>query len=144
MCIRDRIGSDGVIALAVGIAQNKMLKTLNLMSQNSRFGEASLSCIVKMFETNTTLTNIIWRLDSKLAWAITKCITRNREIERRVREGLSIDDIDPQKRKEHDASAASAAPQQTGTGPSILHAATPVNKSVATPEKKSRSSSIQS
>jgi len=97
---QNKIGSDGLIALAIGLAGNKTCKTLNLLGQNSRFGEASLACVVKMFETNTVLTNIIWRLDSKQAWAITKCISRNKEIERRIRDGMSIDDIDPIKRKE--------------------------------------------
>ena len=97
---QNKIGSDGLIAIAIGLAGNKTCKTLNLLGQNSRFGEASLACVVKMFETNTTLTNIIWRLDSKQAWAITKCISRNKEMERRIRDGLSIDDIDPVKRRE--------------------------------------------
>eukprot|EP01088_Endostelium_zonatum_P014510 TRINITY_DN3214_c4_g1_i1.p1 TRINITY_DN3214_c4_g1~~TRINITY_DN3214_c4_g1_i1.p1 ORF type:complete len:867 (-),score=334.75 TRINITY_DN3214_c4_g1_i1:92-2692(-) len=97
---QNKIGSDGLIALAIGLAGNKTCKTLNLLGQNSRFGEASLACVVKMFETNTVLTNIIWRLDSKQAWAITKCISRNKEIERRIRDGMSTDDIDPVKRRE--------------------------------------------
>jgi len=93
---KNKIGSDGVMALAVGLSKNSTLKTLNLQSQEGkRFGEAALACIVKMFDTNITLTNIMWRLDSKQAWAITKRITRNLEIERRLKEGQSIDDLDP-------------------------------------------------
>eukprot|EP01090_Pellita_catalonica_P012474 TRINITY_DN2723_c0_g1_i1.p1 TRINITY_DN2723_c0_g1~~TRINITY_DN2723_c0_g1_i1.p1 ORF type:complete len:522 (+),score=100.04 TRINITY_DN2723_c0_g1_i1:41-1606(+) len=105
----NKIGSSGVIGLAVGLASNDALQTINLMSQGKRLGEAALACVVKMFDTNITLTNIIWRLDSKQAWAITKCITRNREIDRRIREDKPFDDIDPRTN-----AAKSAVPIRSG------------------------------
>ena len=37
-----------------------------------------------VFETNITLTKIIWRLQSRSSFALNKLITRNGEIQRRI------------------------------------------------------------
>ena len=48
-----------------------------------------------MFNTNTTLTKIIWRLESRQSFALNKLITRNGEIERRLKAGRDVSDIMP-------------------------------------------------
>ena len=49
----------------------------------------------EMFNTNTTLTKIIWRLESRQSFALNKLITRNGEIERRLKAGRDVSDIMP-------------------------------------------------
>ena len=57
---KNRISSEGAITLADGLAENRGVKTLNLLNQGSgtQFGEECLKRYTEMFNTNTTLTTI--------------------------------------------------------------------------------------
>jgi len=92
---KNKIGSDGVIALADGLRENKTLTDLGLLNQSAKPGEGALSSVVEMFEHNTTLKNINWRLDSRQSFKINACLTRNKEIARRNKSGLSTKELDP-------------------------------------------------
>jgi len=58
-------------------------------------------------EYNTTILNIGWRLHSRQSFRINKDLSRNKEIERRIASGLSIEDIDPESRRHGGTSNAS-------------------------------------
>ena len=47
----------------------------------------------EMLNTNTTLTKITWRLQSRQSSALSKLLTRNSEIERRLKAGRDISDL---------------------------------------------------
>ena len=38
---------------------------------------------------------IVWRLESRKSFAINKMVTRNNEIERRIKSGMDYDDVLP-------------------------------------------------
>ena len=59
-----------------------------------------MSTLVETFEYNTALLNIVWRLESRQSFKINQQITRNKEIQRRLAAGKSVDDIDPNIRRE--------------------------------------------
>lgn len=63
-------------------------------------GEGCLTTLVETFEYNTSLLNIIWRLESRQSFKINQQITRNKEIQRRLAAGKSVDDVDPNIRRE--------------------------------------------
>jgi len=67
---------------------------------NQEPGEATLTTLVESFEYNTALLNIIWRLTSRQSFKVNQCLTRNKEIDRRKKLGKSVDDIDPNIRRE--------------------------------------------
>ena len=46
-------------------------------------------------QENTTLRNIVWRLESRQSFKINRNLTRNKDIYRRLQEGRSISDLDP-------------------------------------------------
>ena len=79
--------------------ENNTLEELKLLG-NERPGEGCLTKLIDTFEYNTSLKNIVWRLESRQSFKINACITRNKEIERRKKLGKSIDDIDPNIRRE--------------------------------------------
>jgi hypothetical protein len=75
---KNKIKNEGSAALARGLAQNSVLTTINLLNQPGDFGEVCLDEWLTMFETNSTISNIIWALHSKKSFALTQCITRNK------------------------------------------------------------------
>jgi len=113
---KNKIGSAGVTSLAEALKVNKTLVELNLLGQSQKFGDACLTAIVEMFEENTTLLNIIWRLENKLSWKITRALTRNKEIARRLREGQDISDLDPATRRNYIPAIASPMPERHASG----------------------------
>jgi len=98
---KNKIGSQGLIALADGLKVNKVLVELVLFSQSQKFGEPALAAVIEMFEYNTTLLNINWRLDSRQSFKINACLTRNKEILRRIKSGLSVDDVLPMRLRDN-------------------------------------------
>ena len=69
----NKVHNDGAIALAKGLAVNKSLLTLNLMNQTgARYGDTTLTAYLEMFDTNVTLLKIIWRLESRQSFRLTK------------------------------------------------------------------------
>jgi len=85
----NNISSIGAIALADGLRANTGLRQINMLHQQGAgaFGEACLERYQEMLGTNVTLTKILWRLQSRKSFALTKLITRNVEIWRRIATG---------------------------------------------------------
>lgn len=80
---QNHLSSRGIISLAQGLRSNHSVKTLNLMTQNHKLGEDALEGFIAMFQSNMTLTKLMWKVDSRRAWEVSKLITRNVEIARR-------------------------------------------------------------
>ena len=95
----NRIDSEGVLLICTALRNNESLEELNLMGTRGTIGEDALSALCHSLEHNITLKKIIWRLDSRQAWKITKFLSRNNEIERRREQGKSLADILPDTRK---------------------------------------------
>ena len=90
------IKDGGAQELAKALATNKHLSTLNLLNQKgSRFGDSTLGEFLTMFETNVTLLKIVWRLESRQSFRLTKMLTRNNDIARRIKEGREYTDLLP-------------------------------------------------
>jgi hypothetical protein len=85
----NNISAAGAIAIANGLRANVGLRQLNMLNQQGAgaFGEACLEKYQEMLGTNVTLTKILWRLQSRKSFALTKLITRNVEIWRRIAAG---------------------------------------------------------
>lgn len=98
---KNQIDTAGIQAIGEMLKDNKGLVEMNLLNQSlGAPGEVALSAFVESFEYNTSLMNIIWRLTSRQSFKINACITRNNEIARRLKAGMSVDDIDPNIRRE--------------------------------------------
>eukprot|EP00438_Fugacium_kawagutii_P032459 Skav205438 [mRNA] locus=scaffold2500:275746:283954:+ [translate_table: standard] len=80
---QNHLSSAGVISLAKGLTSNKGVKTLNLMTQNHKLGEDALEGIIAMLQSNVTLTKLMWKVDSRRAWEVSKLLTRNVEFARK-------------------------------------------------------------
>jgi len=92
----NRIGNDGATAIAKALAQNRTLMQLNMLNQKgTRFGDATLHAFTDMFATNVTLLKIIWRLESRQSFRLTKMLTRNNDIDRRIKAGKDYADLLP-------------------------------------------------
>jgi len=91
---KNKIGSAGGEAIANGLKQNTTLTELNLLG-NKEFGEQCLFSWINCFEYNITLTKIIWRLNSRQSFSINKCIARNVEIQKKIKEGKNVDNLLP-------------------------------------------------
>eukprot|EP00727_Mastigamoeba_balamuthi_P012601 m51a1_g7964 putative tyrosine-protein kinase transforming protein abl (185) ;mRNA; f:240954-242168 len=91
---KNRISSDGAVSIAEALHDNTTLKELVLLD-NLRFGDPCLNAYVEMLLRNVTLTKITWRLETRMSTKVNAMLTRNKEIERRVKAGKPFDDIDP-------------------------------------------------
>jgi len=81
----NNISSSGAIAIANGLIKNHGIRQLNMLHQHGGcFGEVTLERFMEMLGKNITLTKIMWRLESRKSFALTKAISRNVEIWRRV------------------------------------------------------------
>merc|ERR1712063_140378 len=87
------------MGIFIALRENNTLEELKLLG-NFVPGEGCLSTLVETFEYNTALLNIIWRLESRQSFKINQQITRNKEIQRRIAAGKSVDDLDPNIRRE--------------------------------------------
>ena len=93
---KNKISSEGVELILKALKDNDTLTEINLLEAGpTRLGESALSALCDSLETNVSLTKVIWRLDSRQAWKITKFLSRNVEIERRIAQGKPVDDIHP-------------------------------------------------
>ena len=93
---KNKLNQAGASNIAKGLSKNTKLAELNLMNQaNARWGDTCLDEFLEMFQTNTTLTKIHWRLESRKSFAINKFLTRNSEIERRKKAGMNYSDLIP-------------------------------------------------
>jgi hypothetical protein len=100
---KNKISSEGIEEILAALKDNASIVELNLLDAGpSRLGEGALSALCTSLETNVTLIKVIWRLDSRQAWKITKFLSRNMEIERRIAQGKPVDDIHPAFKKDAD------------------------------------------
>mmetsp|Transcript_51224 Transcript_51224/g.101765 ORF Transcript_51224/g.101765 Transcript_51224/m.101765 type:complete len:294 (-) Transcript_51224:178-1059(-) len=84
----NNISSSGAIAIADGLIKNHSIRQLNMLHQHGGcFGEVTLERYMEMLGTNVTVTKILWRLESRKSFALTKMISRNVEIWRRIASG---------------------------------------------------------
>jgi len=95
----NKIDNSGILAIVEALRHNNALLELHLLG-NQEPGEITLSTLIESFEYNTALLNIVWRLTSRQSFKVNQCLTRNKEIERRKKIGKSVDDIDPNIRRE--------------------------------------------
>merc|ERR1712137_1080678 len=95
----NKIDSAGQEKIFIALRDNKTLEELKLLG-NFVPGEGCLSKLVETFEYNTSILNIVWRLESRQSFKINQQITRNKEIQRRIAAGMSVDDVDPNIRRE--------------------------------------------
>src|SRR3989338_7954433 len=92
----NKINAEGVELILAAIDYTSTLVEINLLNVgHTRVGESALTALCDALEKNVTLINVIWRLDSRQAWKITKLLSRNKEIARRISQGKSVDDIHP-------------------------------------------------
>jgi len=105
---KNKIGSVGAEALANALKPNTTLTELNLLG-NKEFGEQALFAWISCFEYNITLTKIIWRLNSRQSFSINKCIARNVEIQKKLKEGKNVDNLLPA----HCVGATRSSPSQS-------------------------------
>ena len=93
----NKVGNDGATSLAKALAQNRSLMVLNLFAQQggTRFGDSTLHAFADMFETNVTLLKITWRLDSRQSFRLTKMLTRNNDIDRRIKSDKEYPELLP-------------------------------------------------
>jgi len=91
---KNKIGSAGAEAIANALKSNTTLNELNLLG-NKEFGEQCLFGWIGCFEYNVTLTKIVWRLNSRQSFSINKCIARNVEIQKKLKEGKIVDNLLP-------------------------------------------------
>ena len=93
----NKIGNEGAPSLANSLAGNPILMQINLFAQKgTKFGDASLHAFTSMFDTNVTLLKIVWRLDSRQSFRLTKMLTRNNDIDRRIKAGKDYADLLPE------------------------------------------------
>ena len=96
----NKLGPIALIALAECLKKNNTIKEIGLLnnsgSSGGKWGDASLTVLVDALEGgNTSLTKIVWRLDNRLSWKITKLMSRNVELQRRRAAGMDVTDLDP-------------------------------------------------
>lgn len=94
----NRINNEGAVHLARALCTNRGLAELNLLGQKgpqAAYGDATLAEYLAVFETNVSLRKIVWRLDSRQSFRLTKMLTRNCDIERRRRAGIEYEHLIP-------------------------------------------------
>lgn len=107
---KNKISSHGAKVLAQGLAENKGIRTLNLLQQAVKsFGDDCLDSFVLMYATNITLTKLTWRLDSRKSFSLAKLQTRNIEIQKRIANGKDFNDLLPDNLKSGGAPVAGEA-----------------------------------
>jgi NAD(P)-dependent dehydrogenase (short-subunit alcohol dehydrogenase family) len=121
----NRINNAGAQALARALEANTALVELNLLKQKGRFGDATLEAYLSMFEVNITLLKIVWRLDSRQSFQLTKKLTRNQEIARRRQQGLDYSHLLPA-RASDGAETKGMAPQPVAAAPTALSIPSPI------------------
>merc|ERR1719343_1699383 len=98
---QNHITTQGVIALAGGLEKNQGVRTLNLLNQTQKvIGDEAVERLIAMFEHNTTLTKIIWKVTSRRSWEVSKLITRNVSIQKAKTSGTDASHLMPTKKPE--------------------------------------------
>jgi hypothetical protein len=89
----NKIGNDGSQELAEALKTNCGINEFNIIGQPGAFGESCLEVWLTMLQDhNISLRKIIWRLDSRKSFSINKLIVRNNTIKKTLDEGKNIED----------------------------------------------------
>lgn len=108
---QNKITTTGAILLADGLAKNAGIRTLNLTNQSQKvLGETCLEKFIAMFDTNITLTKVMWKVNSRRTWELSKLITRNVEIQRRAASGGDYTDLLPNKLRASEGETPTTSP----------------------------------
>lgn len=92
----NNISNDGAIALANALQKNTSLTSLVLLNQKKKaFGESCLEAWTECLTNNIDILQIQWNLDSRKGFVLSKFFSRNKEIERRRKTGMSIESLLP-------------------------------------------------
>jgi len=123
----NKFGNGALIAIAESLKTNETLVELNIIGQSQAFGDAALAKVQECFETNITLQKITWRLHSRQSFALNKCLIRNVDIQRRLKENLPVEDLLPMSRKTTPIKAAEYTPTPEPTPSSAPTEETPAD-----------------
>jgi len=97
----NKIGPEGMSALAKALAVNKSITECKLHRQEKDMGSTVEAEIAKIYDTNTTLQRLYITLhDRRCNQANTAGEVRNKEIAARIKAGKEWMDLDPSKRDE--------------------------------------------
>jgi len=113
----NKFGNAALSAIAESLKTNETLVELNVIGQSQPFGEAALAKMVECFETNITLQKITWRLHSRQSFALNKCLIRNVDIQRRLKDGLDVEDLLPMAKKTGAVKRAEYTPEPSAETP---------------------------
>ena len=130
---QNHLTTTGAISIAKGLATNERLKSLNLMNQNHKISEEALESFITMFQTNLTLVKLMWKVDSRRTWELSKLITRNVEIGRRKASGSSIQDLLPAKLRSQGQEGESDPPVTQATQAPVSASPTPASAPQGSP-----------
>jgi len=132
---QNHITTQGVIALAGGLEKNQGVRTLNLLNQTQKvIGDEAVERLISMFEHNTTLTKIIWKVTSRRSWEVSKLITRNVSIQKAIASGGDASHLLPKGKEAPPAATAppvAAAPPAQAPAQASAPAATDVQEAAA-------------
>ena len=94
----NKVNNDGAVMISTALKTNRSLLTLNLLNQKgTRFGDTTLGEFTQTLEaSNVTLLKIIWRLESRQSFRLTKMLTRNNDIDRRIKTGKEYESLMPE------------------------------------------------
>uniref|UniRef100_A0A7S4KCZ4 Uncharacterized protein n=1 Tax=Paramoeba aestuarina TaxID=180227 RepID=A0A7S4KCZ4_9EUKA len=119
MLPNNKLGPLSLSAIAECLKVNNTITEFGLLgnsgSSGGKWGDASLTLLIEALEGppgNTSLTKIVWRLDNRLSWKITKMMSRNVEIKRRRAAGMDVSDMDPRMKKDGDVQPSGAAAEE--------------------------------
>merc|ERR1719401_589381 len=98
---QNHITTSGVIALAKGLEKNRGVRTLNLLGQTQKvIGDDAVEALIAMFDHNTTLVKIMWKVNSRRSWEVSKLITRNVSIQKAQASGMDASHLIPKGKSE--------------------------------------------
>jgi hypothetical protein len=97
----NKIGPEGIQALCVALRDNKSIEEVKIHRQEKDYGHSVETEIVKLWETNTTLTRLYATIhDRACNSANTRGEVRNKEIKKRIAAGKDWLELDPLRKDE--------------------------------------------
>jgi len=100
----NRIPAEGIVALGKAMSTNTSITELKIHRQEENYGTPAEEELVKLWQTNTTLTRLYATLHSRTCASInTRAEVRNMEIKKRKEAGKDWLDLDPQRAEEYKA-----------------------------------------
>jgi len=125
----NRIPPEGIIAIGRSMARNTTITELKIHRQESDYGVAAEEELVKLWQTNTTLTRLYATLHNRTSAGVnTKAEVRNMEIKRRREAGKDWMDLDPMRVEEYKTQQEEARRHEENA---VALANTPINEKIA-------------